>query len=77
MRKSIEVEIAEWLFDWAVFGLLQALGKFTREDIFLRFLCFHGRSKLGFHGIGVVAERRAVSSRSIEGGGFGGGTCGA
>ena len=53
----VQVEIAERLFDGAVFGLLQAFGKFARKHVFLRFFGFHRRAEFRFDGILVLAKQ--------------------
>jgi hypothetical protein len=56
IRDLVEIEIAERLFDGAVFSFLQALGKFSGQNIFLRFFSFDGRAKLRFDGFGLLAQ---------------------
>src|SRR5215472_15077463 len=53
----IEIEIAEGLFDGSVFGFLQALGKFSGENIFLGFFCFHRRAEFCFHRFALLAQK--------------------
>ncbi|HEY2342290.1 MAG TPA: hypothetical protein VGH90_04630 [Chthoniobacteraceae bacterium] len=59
---SIEVEIAEWLFDGAVLGFLQALGKFSGENVFFGFFGFDGGAEFCFDRFGLLAQesRRIV-----------------
>jgi hypothetical protein len=61
IRDSIEIEIAERLFDGAVFGLLQAFGEFSGEDVFLGFFGFDGGTELRFDCFGLLAQE----SRSV------------
>ena len=56
IRDSIEIEIAERLFDGAVFGFLQAFGKFSGEDVFLGFFGFDGGAELRFDCFGLLAQ---------------------
>src|ERR1700722_12381972 len=56
IRDSIEIEIAERLFDGAVFGFLQAFGKFSGENVFLGFFGFDGGAKLCFDRFGLLAQ---------------------
>ena len=56
IRDSIEIEIAERLFDGAVFGFLQAFGKFSGEDVFLGFFGFDGGAELCFDRFGLLAQ---------------------
>src|ERR1700722_11842200 len=56
IRDSIEIEIAKRLFDWAVFGFLQAFGKFSGENVFLGFFGFDGGAKLCFDRFGLLAQ---------------------
>lgn len=55
-RSSIEIEIAKWLFDRLVFGLFQAFGKLTLQDVVFHPLGFHGQFELGLHTLGLFAE---------------------
>jgi hypothetical protein len=59
---SIEIEVAERFFDGAVFGLLQTFGKFSGENVFLGFFCFHGGPELRLDSFGLLAQeaRRVV-----------------
>jgi hypothetical protein len=56
IRDSIEIEIAEWLFDGAVFRFLQAFGKFSGENVFLGFFGFDGGAELCFDCLGLLAQ---------------------
>src|SRR3984957_17101870 len=56
IRDSIEIEIAERLFDGAVFGFLQAFGKFSGENVFLGFFGFDGGAELRFDRFGLLAQ---------------------
>ena len=55
-RDLIEIEIAERLFDGSVFSLLQALGKFSGENVFLGFFSFDGCAELRFDSFGLLAQ---------------------
>jgi len=56
IRDLIEIEIAERLFDGAVFGFFQAFGKFSGENVFLGFFGFDGGAKLRFDRFGLLAQ---------------------
>jgi len=56
IRASIEIEIAEWLFDGAVFRFLQAFGKLSGENVFLGFFGFDGGAELRFDRFGLLAQ---------------------
>ena len=56
IRDLIEIEIAERLFDGSVFSLLQALGKFSGENVFLGFFSFDGCAELRFDSFGLLAQ---------------------
>ena len=57
MEILVEVEIAERLFYGAVFGLLEAFGKFARKHVFLRPFGLHRRPELRLDGILVLAKQ--------------------
>ena len=54
----IEIEIAQRLFDGAVFGFLQAFGKFPGENVFFGFFGFDGGAEFRFDGFGLPAQER-------------------
>src|SRR5580698_7017421 len=57
IARLIEVEIAQWFFDGPVFRLLQSLGEFSSQHIFLRFLRFHRRAEFRLHRVHLLAQQ--------------------
>src|SRR5277367_538078 len=58
IARLVEVEIAQRFFDRAVFRLLQTLGEFSRQHVFLRFFRFHGCAEFSFHCVHLLPQQR-------------------
>ena len=57
MAGLIEIEIAQRFFDRPVFSLLQAFGKFSRQQIFFRFFCFHRRTEFRLDRVHLLPQQ--------------------
>ena len=56
-QSSVEIKIANRFFDGLVLGFFQALGKLSRENIFLRAFRFHRLAKFLFDTLGLFPEQ--------------------
>lgn len=64
---SVEIEVANRLLDWGVLRLLQPLGEFSREHIFLRALGFNRRAELRLDCF-IMLAKKPCSVVEIDGG---------